>query len=331
MALSGSFNYTTTAADIITASLKDIAILGEGDSASTTQKNEALPIFNYFIKHLQNDGMPLWRLYDMFILPPTNHLNDRQYVQFKTDDLVFHSVFERDTLAAAVTAGATSFTTTSLTYETANAKGIDRVYYVDNNGDLVSKTINGTGGTTFSITAGFAANVAVGATLYFVKAGYIVTTSSSGMRPLRIIEGYRSIAGGVDVPLSIYTWQEYNQLSNKGAEGTPICLYHEYKADLPVESRLYAWPKWTDTSVAIKIRAQVQFDDIDAETNDIAFPQEWYLTVMKGLAWLLAPRYGIPIAERQALEREYEKLKDEAIGFGMEEGSIYFGVNLGGR
>jgi len=45
---------------------------------------------------------------------------------------------------------------------------------------------------------------------------------------------------------------------------------------------------------------------------------------MYGLATRLAPEYGIPAADRKVLWQEMNIIKQDALNFGLEEGSLYF-------
>jgi hypothetical protein len=71
---------------------------------------------------------------------------------------------------------------------------------------------------------------------------------------------------------------------------------------------------------------QRPFEDFDAATDNPDFPQEWYDAVTYGLATRLAPEYGVPNTERKTLWQEMSIIKQEALNFGTEEGSLYFGV-----
>lgn len=66
------------------------------------------------------------------------------------------------------------------------------------------------------------------------------------------------------------------------------------------------------------------YEDFDTATDEPDFPQEWYEALKYGLATRLAGEYGITTEDRNALRAEAQKIKDEALGFGTEEGSIWF-------
>ena len=51
----------------------------------------------------------------------------------------------------------------------------------------------------------------------------------------------------------------------------------------------------------------------------------------RGLAWRLAGEYGIPIQDRQLLQKEAMYFHDMAMSFGTEEGSLFLMPDWAGR
>lgn len=146
-------------------------------------------------------------------------------------------------------------------------------------------------------------------------------------KPLKVIQAYNhSTDSAVDVPMRIITRQEYNMLGNKTSSGNPIQIYYQPLNGYGV---LSVFPVPTATEAAdntLIIHYQRPFEDFDAATDTPDFPQEWYDAITYGLATRLAPEYGLGATERKALWQEMVTIKQEAMGFGTEEGSLYFGV-----
>jgi len=147
-------------------------------------------------------------------------------------------------------------------------------------------------------------------------------------KPLKVIQAwYRNTASNVDVPMRVITRDEYNRLGNKSSTGTPIQVYYEPRRDDGV-LHVFPTPSATDAAnVSIYIVYQAPFDDFDQATDTPDFPQEWYDAVTYGLATRLAPEYGLPIPDRKTLWQEMCIIKQDALNFGLEEGSIYFQVD----
>ena len=124
--------------------------------------------------------------------------------------------------------------------------------------------------------------------------------------------------------MRVLTREEYNRLGNKTSLGQPIQLFYE---PLLTTGVVHLFPVPDTTSIAdctVVLVYQRPFEDFDASTDNPDFPQEWFNAIKFGLADLLAPEYGLPLQERQDLARRAKSLRDTALGFGTEEGSLYF-------
>ena len=150
-------------------------------------------------------------------------------------------------------------------------------------------------------------------------------------KTLRVLQAFNhSTTSNIDIPMRILTKQEYNILGNKTSAGNPIQCYHEVQRD---QSVLHLFPVPTSTEASantITIVYHSPFEDFNSSTDTPDFPQEWYDAVTYGLACRLAPEYGMPLTERKALWNEMSLIKKDAMDGGLEEGSIYFGVERRG-
>lgn len=158
---------------------------------------------------------------------------------------------------------------------------------------------------------------------YTIGEGQTVNTP----KPLKVIQGYlHNTSSSIDTPMRILTRQEYNMLGNKTSTGNPVQLFYEPLVDTGV---LYLFPV-PDSTVAsaytVTIVYQRPFEDFDTSSDTPDFPQEWYEAVKYGLAVRLAGENTISLEMRNQLRVEAKEVKDAALGFGTEEGSIYFGV-----
>ena len=146
-------------------------------------------------------------------------------------------------------------------------------------------------------------------------------------KTLRVLQAFNhSTTSNIDIPMRILTKQEYNILGNKTSAGNPIQCYHEVQRD---QSVLHLFPVPTSTEASantITIVYHSPFEDFNSSTDTPDFPQEWYDAVTYGLACRLAPEYGMPLTERKALWNEMSLIKKDAMDGGLEEGSLYFGV-----
>lgn len=144
-------------------------------------------------------------------------------------------------------------------------------------------------------------------------------------KPLKVFQAYlHNTSNNIDIPMRVLTREEYNRLGNKTSTGQPNQIFYE---PLLTTGVLHVFPIADSYSIAnhtIVLIYQRPFEDFDSSTDNPDFPQEWYNAVKFGLADLLAPEYGLPLQERQDLARRAKTLRDTALGFGTEEGSIFF-------
>jgi hypothetical protein len=144
-------------------------------------------------------------------------------------------------------------------------------------------------------------------------------------KPLKIHQAFnRNSTSLIDIPMRILTRQEYNMLGNKSVSGNPIQIYYDPQR---VYGDLYVFPTPTTVEAAnntVVIHYQRPFEDLDADVDEPDFPQEWFDALCYGLACRLAPAYGIPLADRKQLWNEMTIIKQDAMNFGLEEGSMFF-------
>lgn len=62
MAVSNSYNISTTRNGIITRAYRILDVIGEGENPTTTQYTEAAEALNDLVKEWAGDGMPLWAI-----------------------------------------------------------------------------------------------------------------------------------------------------------------------------------------------------------------------------------------------------------------------------
>lgn len=144
-------------------------------------------------------------------------------------------------------------------------------------------------------------------------------------KPNKIIQAIlHDTSSNVDIPMRIITRDEYNRLGNKTSTGQPVQIYYE---PLGTYGVLHVFPPADATAVAtkqIKFTYMRPFEDFDAAGNEPDFPQEWFEALKYGLATRLAGEYGISLDDRRQLLQEAMLVKNEALGYGTEEGSFYF-------
>ncbi len=148
-------------------------------------------------------------------------------------------------------------------------------------------------------------------------------------KPLKVIQAFNhNTSTNIDIPMIGLSRNDYNNLGNKTTTGNPIQYWYDPQRDYGTLT-LFPTPDATAASDnTIVIVYQRPFEDFDTTTDEPDFPQEWFDALKFGLADRLAPEYGLAITERSELRARAKELKQEALGFGTEENSIHFMVNV---
>jgi hypothetical protein len=146
-------------------------------------------------------------------------------------------------------------------------------------------------------------------------------------KPAALLEAYRRLTSNTsDISLIRQSRTQYWELNTKSTKGTPVNVYWELKQSVDYNS-LYVWPA-PDANFAanntIEILYQKPFDDMSATDSDLAFPQEWELAVVYGLAVILAPEYGVPLSNQKLLIQQADKEKDRVLDWDQEQTSVLF-------
>jgi len=140
--------------------------------------------------------------------------------------------------------------------------------------------------------------------------------------PLKLLQAYRMDSSSTTkIPMEIESDYNYNMLP-VSTGGTPIKVTYQPKNNYGV-LQLWPVPDTTNTSV-VYIIYQAPFEYFSASTDTMDLPEEWYDPVIYGLAVRLAPEWGIPILDRQALKREADEYLNSVLGMGSEDASMYF-------
>lgn len=149
--------------------------------------------------------------------------------------------------------------------------------------------------------------------------------------PLKITEATMQVTGsGSEIDMEIKPRYDFNLLPTNST-GTPVCISYQPFINYGVVS---VWPT-PDSSLpagsTVTITYQKPYDVFTAGTQTPDFPQEWQNALIYGLALVLSDEYGLPLPDKQWLEKQAEKHLNTALSFGTEEGSISFYPDRGDR
>ena len=141
-------------------------------------------------------------------------------------------------------------------------------------------------------------------------------------KPLKVTQAFLR-RSDVDSPLVIYDRHNFMALTNKALTGTPTIVYYQ---PLLSHGVLKCYPRpdaSTQAATSVIIHYQGTYEDMDSDSNDLSFPPEWAEAIIYELAVRLSSEYGLSINERQQLKMEAKEIRDRALSFGTEEGSLF--------
>lgn len=166
-----------------------------------------------------------------------------------------------------------------------------------------------------------------GITLTDATASYRIGVSQTvnTPKPLKIIQAFlRNTSSNIDIPMTELTKYDYNTLGNKTTPGTPVQFMYDPQSSYG-DLKVFPVPNATIAAAyTVRIVYQRPYEDFDTASDEPDFPQEWYDALKFLLADRLAPEHGLSIQERNDLRSRAKEMKLEALGFGTEEGSLYF-------
>lgn len=111
---------------------------------------------------------------------------------------------------------------------------------------------------------------------YTIGTGLTIDTD----RPLKALSARRVDTAGTEIPIDIYSRDEYMSLPAKSTQAPANGVYY----DPQLVGKLYVWPTGTTDNVTLIVTFKRPIEDFDAAADNPDFPQEWYLALVKNLA-----------------------------------------------
>ena len=313
MATSGSTDFSADRDDIITEALIQIGALEIGGTPDATDLAECARTLNMMLKNWQADGVNLHarqKTY-LFLDKDTN-----EYLLGST--AIYSTGINQTTLSAAASATDTSITVTS----TANmADNSTHILSLDDGSNEFLTQNGAVAGSVMTFDApagGLSGAAASGNTLYHFSG------AQAANRPMKILEAVRRDKNGIDIPMNIMSLQEYTDLSDKTADGVPVNLYYNPERTI---TRLRVWPEPSNASDYLVLWVQRTLEDLDAGTDEVDYPQEWFYPIALGLAMELADKYGVSDNIYKRVQERFMKAYDSAYYYDVEA-STWFEPDL---
>lgn len=165
----------------------------------------------------------------------------------------------------------------------------------------------------FSLTASIAT--------YTIGVGQTIATPF----PLKIHQAIlRNTSTNSDLEMEISAIYDYYRMSPGQSSGVPIKFYYQ---PLVGYGTITVWPT-PDTNTAADYQVRIiytrPFEDFTAAGETMDFPKEWHAALIYTTAVLLAPEYGIPLADQNNLRNQAKQYTEIAESFGADDSSVYF-------
>jgi hypothetical protein len=151
-------------------------------------------------------------------------------------------------------------------------------------------------------------------------AGTKTYTLTSAVKLAQVIIRYNT--SGTQYPLVPKSYYDFNTLPVT-TTGIPVHYYFQPKIQ---DATIVIWPTPDATTVAnytVSAIVQDEFDGIFSNSDTLDFPPYWTDALIYTLAVRLAPEYGLPLPDRQALMVEAKMYKEAANGYADEDGSFF--------
>jgi hypothetical protein len=141
--------------------------------------------------------------------------------------------------------------------------------------------------------------------------------------PLHLLQAVRlDSTQGTRIPIDIIADYNFNLLPSNSS-GTPIQV--RYQPGINVGT-LRVWPtpdSYAASNVTILLTYLRPLEYFSASTDTADFPEEWVSAIIYGLAVRLAPEYGVPLQDRQLLQKEAEMYLKIAEDNSYEDASLF--------
>lgn len=316
MAVSGSVNFSVDRDAIITEALEQIGAIEINGTPSTADLASCANTLNMMIKNWQADGVNLFLRQKTFLFL-TKDVNE--YLLGSTAQ--YSTAINKTTLKVSASATDTTIDLTSTTNSADNSIYILQLDDGTNEVLVQNGAVAGDTMTFDSPAGGLTSAATAGNTIYHYK------TTETADRPMKILEGVRRDKNDLDIPLNSLALEEYVALSDKITDGSPINYYFNPEKTL---SRFTIWPEVATITDYIVLWVQRTVNDVDAATDDLDYPQEWFLPLALGLAIQVASKYGTDPQTIRQIETRFQQAYYMAYGYDVED-DIYFEPDFQGR
>lgn len=323
MATSGSWDYSLTAAQLITAAFEDLGVIIPGGTVASADSALALIRLNLIAKQygIQSSGMnlqPIQRQRVTLLLAKgqQTYTIGPASTDSRASTAVGRTTISADEAAAQTVISITSNTdTTSYPGSTITMTASDFVGIELNDGTIHWTTISGTPAATMTIAVQLPSAAAAGNYVWWFtsRAQRLISVEAASLRD----ENFN------DTSLDVYQTLQAYALGNssKFADSDPTCILVE---PLRINTKITLDAQPTDVTKTIALVGLYQQEDYDATANDVAFPQEAFRFLEWELAFALSPGYRGPNQWGTDMEKLRLEARQTFMNMNPETCDLYF-------
>lgn len=284
MATSGSVNYSRTANQIISLAFRLVGVGTQGEALEAEEQEDGLERLNLMVKSWQAEKIHLWKKKDAVLFTTASQ---HTYSIGPTGNRAA-TTWAETTLSADAASGASTISVTSITsMASADVLGI----LLDDN-TMQWTTINGA-------PSGSTVTPAVVLTGAASSGNKVFAYAALMNRPLRILDMQRRDDNDTDVEVMPIARDDYRNLPNKTATGTPVQYYYDPQQ---TNGKLSLWLAPSDERYTMRFTAALPIEDFDQATDDPDFPVEWIEAIAYNLAQRLISSYGDTLSQMDRME-----------------------------
>ena len=145
-------------------------------------------------------------------------------------------------------------------------------------------------------------------------------------KPLRLIQSFLRNTGvtpPTDMPMTIISQKEYNDLGSKQSTGTTNSIYYWPYLTYGTVTLFLDPDQNTEDNYQLHLTVQRPIQDITQANQTFDFPSEWYQSLRWGLASELAPEYGLD-QKAALITQRAEQYKQRLMAWDVENTSTFF-------
>lgn len=323
---SGTYTYSVSVVNLLSASLRLCQVIGESETATGDQLQNGMDAMAAMVKGWQASGIHVWAEEECTLFLQTGQVL-YDLGGSSTDHACLTSAYVQTSLTANAAASATTITVDSITgISNGNFIGIQ----LDDSTNFWTTVSGAPSGSTVTLASALTGAASDGA--------FVFSYGTPLMRPLRVYGGRRynfqpvSGTGAIETPILMMARLDYQALPNKYTSGIVTQFFYDPQqgegAYTSPTGQMNVWPSPSNNQFSMRFTAQRPLQDIASLANIPDFPVEWNAALKWNLALELVPEYGVPNEQAQVIKEQAAKWYGLASSWDRESESLLFGVAM---